>query len=321
MADWYFRNRQGGLAVCPGCRNLVRGGEEFCPYCARRLGPERGVRGWFRRLAAKPDVATRTLIAVIVLFFFLQLATDIAIPDRIRNKSDGGSAGMLFSALTANDASYILLGSNFYPYVYYFGQVWRFLTACFLHLGLLHIVFNCWALWDLGRLGERLWGAREIFAAFILTGIAGSALSFAWKFLVLFHGLHLTRIAANSLGASGAVCGIMGLLLGSYYRNKHHIGQNLGSHLVRWAVFIFAFGLAAGADNAAHLGGMAAGAAFGYFLPPRAARKNPERDQAVWNALAAAAVLLLITAMIAMAVFYATRFDDPFGAWERLRRR
>lgn len=298
MADWYFREgpSQSSLVVCPGCRNLVRRGEEFCPFCAKRLGPEKGIRGLIRKARAMPFVVTRILLAIIVAAFLLQMLSDLFLPAGF--KSEG--KGSLLDLLVSQPYTYILMGSNLHVLVGAFHQYWRLLTHCFLHFGLLHIAFNGYAFWDLGRLAERLWGGRQVFATFILSGITGGAASFAWNMLL--------DAPKNSAGASGAICGILGLLLGAYYRNKYHVGEYLGSHLVRWAVYILAFGLLMGADNAAHIGGMIGGGVLGYLLPPTNTTASPAQDRKIWTAAAALSLALLLVCVGFAVVFY---FQGP----------
>ena len=295
MADWYFRNQQKqSLQTCPGCRNLVKKGEEFCPFCARRLGPESGARALLKRFLSRPDSVTRVILGMMVAMFLVQLAVELLLPDNFREGRGGG----LFSFLSVSTNTYIVLGANYNRLVLE-GQVWRFVTYCFLHIGLLHILFNSWAMWDLGRLVERMWGGVQLFATFILTGVVGGAASFAWATYVM----GAPRLSA---GASGAICGVLGLLLGAYYKNRYHVGEHLGSQLLRWAVYILVFGLVAGADNSAHIGGMLSGAALGYFLPPTRTTNTAARDAKVWRILAIVAVLLLVTAY-AFDIMFAAR--------------
>lgn len=298
MADWYFRsNKPNNLVSCPGCRNLVRRGQEFCPFCAKRLAPPggfAGVRAWLRRAFAQPDSMTRFLLGLMVAGFLLQLVSDFFLPQQLRDRGQS----LLGALMGANTITYIRLGSNFQFLVAAYHEYWRFVTYCFLHIGIIHILFNGWALWDLGRLAERLWGAKQIFATFILTGIAGGAASFFWN-------VHVFGRPVNSAGASGAICGILGLLLGAYYKNKYHVGEFLGSQLIRWAVMILIFGLVVGADNGAHIGGMLAGAALGYHLPPTNTTRTQGRDWRVWRILTWASAGFFVLSILCAAWFYA----------------
>lgn len=299
MADWYFRGgKPNSLQKCPGCRNLVRQGEEFCPFCAKRLRSSNGLVNIGRKFFSQPDAVTRFLIGAIVVVFLLQMLADFFLPAQFR---DSYGRGGFFSLLTNNSATYVRMGSNFHFFVAAKHEYWRWVTYCFLHFGLIHILFNCWAFWDLGRLAERLWGGKQIFATFILTGIGGGFLSYAWNMYIL----HAPK---NSAGASGAICGILGLTLGAYLKNRSFVGEYLGSQLIRWAVYILVFGLVAGADNGAHIGGMIVGMALGYFLPPTERSRTRDRDMKIWNILAMAALALLVVSVLFAVFFF---IQDP----------
>ncbi|MDR1519478.1 MAG: rhomboid family intramembrane serine protease [Planctomycetota bacterium] len=299
MADWHFReNRNGGgrggkLDSCPACGRLVRGGGEFCPYCARRLRPESGWRSHWRRIRQKPFPATRLLLGLLIGVFFLQFAVNLLLPSEYRNL--GGAGG--FSPFDAYPVVYHLLGWSSARLVFGEHQYWRLVTYIFLHGGLIHIFFNGWMLRDLGRLAERAWGGREVFAVFVLTGCAGGLAS---------AGLgQLSGHQVNTIGASGAVCGLLGLLLGAEYRL---CGRNLRalmeSSLLRSCVYIIAFGLLMpGIDNAAHLGGLASGGLLGYFLPPPAAGRGWPPRRKVWDAAALLALAMLAGSWLAAGIY------------------
>lgn len=276
MADWYFRNKQpNSVQACPGCRNLVRKSEEFCPFCAKRLRSEGGVRGLAAKAFRRQDSVTMMLLGAILFMFLMQMVVEFLLPGQLQDRGRGG--GLLNFPPTSR-VTYVLLGANAQWLVGAYHQYWRLFTYCFLHIGLLHIVFNSWALRDLGRITEIFWGHRQVFSSFVLTGIVAGATSYLW-------GTVLTGTPRLSAGASGAICGLLGLMLGAYYKNRYHVGEQLGSQLRQWAVYILVFGLVAGADNAAHIGGMLAGAALGYYLPPTRTTSTPERDAKVWNIL------------------------------------
>ncbi len=282
MADWYFRNANSGLRTCPGCGKLVGTSEEFCPYCAKRLRSESGIRGAWKKLLAKRFIATRVILGALIAVFLLQIVLDMLLPAQYRLEVRGG--GGLFSLLSPNFITFIRMGSSFHPLVHRLDEYWRLLTYAFLHAGIIHILFNGYALWTLGRLVESMWGARQTFATFILTGITGGLASYLWN----FGGV------VNSVGASGAICGLLGLLLGAYYKNRYHVGEFLGKQLIQWAVYLLVFGLVAGADNGAHIGGILGGAILGYFLPPTSRTRTLARDTKIWNAAAALSAALLV---------------------------
>ena len=256
----------------------------------------------FRKAIARPDAATIFLIGLLVLFFLLQIIAEILLPPGYKSPSGRG----IFSLLAVSSLTYIRMGSNLQYLVAAHGEYWRFVTYCFLHLGLIHIAFNSYAFWDLGRLAERMWGAQQVFAAFIITGIGGGAASYIWN--------AMPGRPVNSLGASGAVCGILGLLLGAYYRDRGQVGQFLGSQLTRWAVYILVFGLVVGADNAAHIGGMLTGGLLGYYLPPAGRTRN--RDLRIWTAAAILSLVVLLASFCFAASFYA---QGPQHVFDLLR--
>jgi rhomboid protease GluP len=154
--------------------------------------------------------------------------------------------------------SLIDLGSNFGPYTTD-GDWWRLLTSMFLHLGLIHLAFNMWALASFGPLVERLYGSVSYFLIYLVAGLAGSLASVTWQ------------PAINSVGASGAIFGIFGALLAAQVHDRGSIPKNILRPL-RYSSAIYigltlVSGLSnGGVDNAAHLGGIAAGFLIGLVL-------------------------------------------------------
>lgn len=151
------------------------------------------------------------------------------------------------------------LGANFGPYVRA-GQYWRLVTSMFLHGSILHLIVNAWALFQLGELFEMLLGSGRLLLVYFVSGIAGSIAS------VLFTD-------APSVGASGAIFGLMGALIAFLLRRRESLtpmAKSLLGQLVIWAGINVAIGASTpGIDNAAHLGGCAAGLVLGLVLQPR----------------------------------------------------
>jgi rhomboid protease GluP len=127
------------------------------------------------------------------------------------------------------------------------GELWRFLASTFIHIGIIHLAFNLYALWALGPLTEEILGHRRFFLIYILSGLGGSIASFIFS-------------SALSAGASGAIFGLLGALL--YYSIKRPTlwKTGLGMNLVVVILVNFGFGLIQpGIDNFAHLGGFITG--------------------------------------------------------------
>ncbi|GAB4506027.1 MAG: hypothetical protein Kow00123_01650 [Anaerolineales bacterium] len=139
------------------------------------------------------------------------------------------------------------------------GEYWRFLTPIFIHIGLLHLAFNVYALYALGTEVERLFGSAPFVVLYLLSGFAGVVASFAFN-------NHL------SAGASGAIFGLVGALgyFFARYRNLlGHAGRRQLINIVLVAAYNLAFGfLYPGVDNHGHLGGLLAGVALGWALCP-----------------------------------------------------
>jgi rhomboid protease GluP len=153
----------------------------------------------------------------------------------------------------------VRLGANARPLVLE-GQVWRLVACMFLHIGILHLALNGWALFQLGSIFELLIGSRSMFVVYFVTGIAASLAS-----VVFTRGL--------SAGASGAIFGLLGALITFLLRRRSGLlprGKSLLSQLLTWAAINVVLGFnMAGIDNAGHLGGCACGLLLGLFLAPR----------------------------------------------------
>jgi rhomboid protease GluP len=145
------------------------------------------------------------------------------------------------------------------------GQWWRPLTSVFLHAGWMHLLLNGWALYQLGSLFELLIGSRLMLVVFLASGLAGSAASLVWT-----HG--------PSVGASGAIFGLMGALIAFLLRRREMLtpyAKSLLGQLVLWAGINVVFGFSTpGIDNAAHLGGCAMGLVLGLTLNGRQPRRE-----------------------------------------------
>lgn len=140
------------------------------------------------------------------------------------------------------------------------GELWRLVSAVFLHGSLDHIIGNCLVLYVLGMAVEHAYGRLKFLLIFFFSGISGSVLS-----CVLSEG--------PSVGASGAIFGLMGCLIGFFYRHRAEIyfrEKRLGGVLLFWVAYSVVTGfLTPFIDNWAHIGGLIGGAAATLFLTPR----------------------------------------------------
>jgi rhomboid protease GluP len=137
---------------------------------------------------------------------------------------------------------------------------WRLLSAMFMHAGLLHLSLNMLGLWDAGVQLCRWFGNLQFLLIYLGSGLAGGALS-----------LHFAAQHSVSVGASGAVFGVLGALLAAGQQNRSQLPRILTRRLLLsqgiFVLYALIEGLRTqGVDNAAHVGGLAAGAAFGVVL-------------------------------------------------------
>jgi membrane associated rhomboid family serine protease len=139
------------------------------------------------------------------------------------------------------------------------GEWWRLFSVTLLHGNFLHLFFNMYALYLTGPIVERWYGSGPFLVFYLACAAAGSVASF------VFGG------DAPSVGASGAIFGLFGMLFaaGRLHHPVDRQGRMLVSQLGMLILINIAFGFAIpGIDNAAHLGGLAAGALLGALIPP-----------------------------------------------------
>ena len=153
----------------------------------------------------------------------------------------------------------INLGANYAPLVTQ-GDYWRLFTANFLHIGLLHIGLNVYALYIVGMEAELFYGPVRFLVIYLLSGIAGALASYAFT-----YGL--------SAGASTALFGLVGTLVAFFTRNRSVFGE-LGRARLGNLAFIILINLMLGVmpgsqiDNFGHVGGFIGGLTLGWLLCP-----------------------------------------------------
>ena len=128
------------------------------------------------------------------------------------------------------------------------GQYYRLLTGIFLHGSIWHIFFNCYALYIIGTQIETFMGKTKFLIIYFFSGIMGSLFS------MTFGG------ATASIGASGAIFGLMGALVYFGYYYRVYLGNILKSQIIPLIIFNLVLGfMLTGVDNFAHIGGLIGG--------------------------------------------------------------
>lgn len=275
------KSYDSALRMCPNCRALIERGASVCPHCGAPTKPARARAGTtpgrvLGGLIPVPSTATSVLVAANIALYAVSWYLTQAAASAELASSWGGISGEVL----------VRLGGKFGPLIFA-GEWWRLVTAIFLHAGLLHIGFNLWCLFDLGPAVESLFSTTKFIVLYLATGIAGFLLSLWWSPFGL------------SIGASGAILGLIGVLIGASFHHGH-LGKAYRGELVRWVIYIFIFGLFFRTDNAAHLGGMASGALLGYFLPE--GEPETRASENLWNTLAVLSVLIIAGSFVLMAL-------------------
>jgi len=257
------------LRMCPHCRAFVPASVRACTECGLVLGrrEKRPSLGGAAIAGLVPPTHFTTLILMVVNFGLFAATLILTM-----KKADSGGA-------MASIDPYVLadFGAKFGPLIQA-GQWWRLITAGFLHGGLFHILMNSWALYDLGAQVEQTYGTARFLVLYIVSCAAGFWASLWWS------------PATLSIGASASIFGLIGAMIANYTRNRSWVGAEMKAIYVRWAIYGLLFGLLPmfNIDNAAHLGGLAAGFLLGYV----AAEPGPRVMEWFWRAAAVFALLI-----------------------------
>lgn len=175
-------------------------------------------------------------------------------------------------------------GANFRPMTLE-GQWWRLFTACFLHIGILHLLLNMYALLYIGLLLEPYLGKTRFLAAYLISGIAASMTSLWWHDLTI------------SAGASGAIFGMYGVFLALLTTNllDKSVKKALLTSIAVFVGYNILNGLKpnSGIDNAAHIGGLISGLIIGYAFVP--SLKQFENKAIKFSTIGALTIALLIS--------------------------
>jgi rhomboid protease GluP len=278
--------------MCPHCRGLIDRSAGVCPLCGASVKSPRARTGTtpgrvLGGLIPVPSTATSALVSVNIALYGISWYLTQA------SAAPGSPAGD-----TGTDAVVMVRLGAMFGRLVFAGEWWRLVTAIFLHAGLLHIAMNLWCLFDLGPTVESLFSTTKFIVFYLVTGVVGFVASLYWN-----RGL--------SVGASGAILGLIGVLIGASYHHGH-LGKDYRSQLFRWVFYILLIGVVGGVfgfgtDNAAHVGGLVTGAVLGYVIPEGEPVTRAEDN--LWNALALMAILIIAGSFALMAL----QLNRPIG--------
>jgi membrane associated rhomboid family serine protease len=173
------------------------------------------------------------------------------------------------------------------------GQYWRFVTPIFLHIGILHLAFNTYALYVIGPQIEHFFGSARFLVIYLLSGISGVLLSFVFS-------------PRASAGASGAIFGLIGTEVVFFYHYRNAFGRRGRQQLYNLLIvvgynIVFTFAVP-NIDVWGHVGGLLAGSILGWRLIPRYAvamsKGGPivvdQNQPTRWGPVALGALFLLV---------------------------
>jgi rhomboid protease GluP len=244
------------MANCIRCGRQLPGltfGKKICQWCVRHEAAQRG---------EEDDDAIQPVIAAP----WVQRESSVSLTKVLLGANAMLFVAMVISATIQADTFsmdftgqlMVHFGANFGPYTLS-GQWWRLFTYMFLHGGIFHIAMNMWCLWNLGWLCESIYGRFTYAAIYLITGVAGGLASVGWNPSVL------------SVGASGALFGLTGALIASFYLGEFtlsgiNIKGTLSSLLFFTGFNLFLGRMVPGIDNACHVGGLVSGLMLGAMI-------------------------------------------------------
>ncbi len=269
-------NQQRRSILCPNCRKLISVDEPRCPYCGIQRPGSSLKNNPLMQIFQDPQQLVRGIIITNVALFIVSLVLKPTFSSVTMNP---------LTFLAPDGRSLLALGATGTVPIDGFGRWWSLLSANYLHGGVLHIFFNMMALRQLAPFVTREFGTSRMFVIYTFGGVVGFWVSYV-------AGVRFT------IGASAAVCSLIGAAL--YYGKSR--GDSYGQAIYRqvggWALAIFVFGLLVpGINNWGHGGGILAGILLGFSL----GYQDKSRERLVHKS--AAVICLIVTvAVLAWAV-------------------
>ena len=244
-----------GRPICAECMTATPVGQR-CPECVGRQQVRRP-----RTMSRVTPYVTYVLIGINVAMFLWVVSV-----------ADG--------AIGSIPTRYLYDAGAIYGPAISDGDWWRVVSGMFLHASILHIAFNMFALWILGPQLEMVLGRLRFAALYLLSGLIGSAAVYL-----------LAPPESSSLGASGAIFGLMAALLVFAYKMRADVSQLMVWIGINAALTFFA----AGISWQAHVGGFVGGLVLAGILA-----YAPRRHRAAWQAAGFAGVAILVALAFAM---------------------
>ncbi len=305
------RESEARPSMCPSCGAIIGAGQAGCAVCGASISKtsastrpvaDRETIRFARAILARPYKFT---IIFLVLNFFIFLLM-------------WQSSGMTSTGLWGfHEPVLIAYGAKLNRLINEQHEWWRFVTPMFVHVNLPHLLVNMYSLWVVGPYVEKLYGSAKFVVFWVVTGVAGVVASYATVMSpeTQLGGLGSFLLKTGngpSAGASGALFGLVGVLFvfGIKFRNELPEGfkRAFGTGMLPIIVINLFIGyLGRGViDNAAHLGGLAAGAALALVVEYR--RPGEKTGDAItWQILRVLSLALVAVSFVKAA----QNFRDP----------
>jgi membrane associated rhomboid family serine protease len=230
-----------------------------------------GLIGFFKNTFSADNAMTRLLVGLCIAVFALCFASEHQLPLWGRQQFTL-STTLRFGGLVNQ------LGP---------AQPWRYFSAVFVHFNLLHVAMNCFVLVSIGASAERELGKARFVLLFVLTGALGFVVSDLWL------AWENSPFLAPTAGASGAVFGLFGSVIGIAYARRDPNWKQVLFQNVIWIVLLSFLG---SINNAAHVGGLVVGALLGFLFDKEPRKLNLDA------AFGVAATVLVVVSLAGIAL-------------------
>lgn len=276
--------------MCHACRALVEASANPCPLCGKESVPSLKAR-------ASGAVGSSSFISFIILTINILLFVLMAVVEV--NNGRGADAFM-----QPPSGAVLYDFGGLYPPSVSAGQLWRLVTYNFLHIGLIHLLFNSSALYQIGPQVEELYGSQKFIFIYMVTGVTSAVASYVFNI--------------GGAGASGAIFGLIGLMAVYGYKLGGSYGKAITRQMLIWGGIGFLFGfMVPNINNVAHASGFIAGASLGYLVNPDAPATN--RASLNWNAVAIICILVLASSFALAGKNYGDVQERDFQARNVIR--
>jgi membrane associated rhomboid family serine protease len=262
---------------CPACRHLTPAAAAACVHCGAVFSDvEKAAHqaateySFLSALFTRSNPFTMIFIGVNVGIFVLMCLA-------------GG-----FTVTSADHQVLIGFGAKENNLISEQHQYWRLISAIFIHIGVVHLLLNNYALWIIGREIEQIYGSARFVVLYLATGMIGSLASYMFS-------------PAPSAGASGAIFGLFGVMATFAFKYRKEIPQTLSREIRRRVLPVIGINLVFGfsvkiVDNYAHIGGLLGGIALALAIPYM--RPDEKRAPFAWRALQLICLILIFVSFV-----------------------